>query len=76
VAWPAGISTKADITRAVAVGQDLDNVRIRDLLPAGTKEPAMKAIAINDFGAAPGLHDLPVPELGEGECWSGSGPAR
>ena len=27
----------------------------------------MKAIAIDDFGAPPSLHDLPVPELGEGE---------
>lgn len=27
----------------------------------------MKAIAINDFGAPPNLHDLPVPEPGEGE---------
>jgi NADPH:quinone reductase-like Zn-dependent oxidoreductase len=31
------------------------------------KEHAMKAIAIDDFGAPPGLHDLPVPEPGEGE---------
>ena len=27
----------------------------------------MKAIAIDDFGAPPSLHDLPVPEPGEGE---------
>jgi NADPH:quinone reductase-like Zn-dependent oxidoreductase len=27
----------------------------------------MKAIAIGDFGAPPSLHDLPVPEPGEGE---------
>jgi len=27
----------------------------------------MKAIAIDDFGAAPTLHELPVPEVGEGE---------
>ncbi len=27
----------------------------------------MKAIAIDDFGAPPRLHDLPVPEPGEGE---------
>jgi NADPH:quinone reductase len=28
----------------------------------------MKAIAIDDFGAPPSLHDLPVPEPGEGEA--------
>ena len=27
----------------------------------------MKAIAIDDYGAQPTLHDLPVPEPGEGE---------
>jgi NADPH:quinone reductase-like Zn-dependent oxidoreductase len=27
----------------------------------------MKAMAIDGFGAPPSLHDLPVPELGEGE---------
>ena len=27
----------------------------------------MKAIAIDDFGARPSLHDLPVPGPGEGE---------
>src|SRR5690242_15688070 len=27
----------------------------------------MKAIAIDDFGAPPSLHDLPVPEPGDGE---------
>jgi NADPH:quinone reductase-like Zn-dependent oxidoreductase len=30
-------------------------------------EHAMKAVAIDDFGAPPSLHDLPVPEPGEGE---------
>jgi CBS domain-containing protein len=64
---PAGVITKADIARAAAAGQDLDNVRIRDLLPAGRKEQAMKAIAIDGFGAPPRLRDLPVPEPGEGE---------
>jgi CBS domain-containing protein len=29
---PAGIITKADIVRAVAAGEDLNDVRIRDLL--------------------------------------------
>jgi Alcohol dehydrogenase GroES-like domain len=33
----------------------------------GKKEHVMKAIAIDDFGAPPSLHDLPVPEPGEGE---------
>ena len=27
----------------------------------------MKAIAIDDFGTPPSLHDLPVPEPGESE---------
>src|SRR6266699_1698850 len=31
------------------------------------KEHAMKAIAIDDFGTQPTLHDLPVPEPGKGE---------
>jgi NADPH:quinone reductase len=51
----------------VAAGEDLNNVRIRDLLLAGKKEHAMKAIAIDGFGAPPSLHDLPVPEPGESE---------
>jgi NADPH:quinone reductase-like Zn-dependent oxidoreductase len=63
---PAGIITKADIARAVAAGADLNTVRIRDLL-AGQEERAMKAIAIDGFGAPPSLHDLPVPEPGVGE---------
>jgi NADPH:quinone reductase-like Zn-dependent oxidoreductase len=33
----------------------------------GKKEHAMKAIAIDGFGAPPSLHDLPVPEPGERE---------
>jgi hypothetical protein len=33
----------------------------------GKKEHVMKAIAIDDFGPPPSLHDLPVPEPGEGE---------
>ena len=57
---PAGIITKADIVRAAAAGTDLNDVRIRDLL-AGQDEHAMKAIAIDGFGAAPSLHGLPVP---------------
>jgi CBS domain-containing protein len=32
---PVGIITKADITRAVAAGEDLENVRIRDLFQKG-----------------------------------------
>ena len=64
---PAGIITKADIARAAAAGEDLNNVRIRDLSLVSKKKHAMKAIAINDFGAPPNLHDLPVPEPGEGE---------
>ena len=40
---PVGIITKADIARAEAVGEDLDNVRIRDLLLVTRKEHAMKA---------------------------------
>lgn len=31
------------------------------------REHAMKAIAIDDFGGPPSLHDLPVPQPGEGE---------
>jgi CBS domain-containing protein len=73
---PAGVITKADIARAAAAGQDLDNVRIRDLLPAGRKEQAMKAIAIDGFGAPPRLRDLPVPNPARARYWSGSGPAR
>ena len=64
---PAGIITEADIARAVAAGEDLDSVRIRDLLLVSKKEHAMKAVAIDDFGASPRLHDLPVSEPGEGE---------
>ena len=64
---PAGIITKADIARAAAAGADLNNVRILDLSLVSEKEHAMKAIAIDDFGAPPSLHDLPVPEPGEGE---------
>ena len=64
---PAGMIPRADIARAVAAGEDLNNVRIRDLLLAGKKEHAMKAIAIDGFGAPPSLHDLPVPEPGESE---------
>ena len=63
---PVGIITKADLVRAVAAGTDLNDVRIRDLL-AGRQEHAMKAIAIDDFGAPPSLHDLPVPAPGEDE---------
>ena len=63
----AGIITKADIARAAAAGADLNNVRILDLSLVSEKEHAMKAIAIDDFGAPPSLHDLPVPEPGEGE---------
>ena len=66
-ARPAGIITKADIAQAVAAGHDLNNVRIRDLLAVSRKEQAMKAIAIDGFGAPPGLHDLPVPAPGAGE---------
>jgi len=77
VARPAGRGhPKADIARAAAAGQDLDNVRIRDLLPAGRKEQAMKAIAIDGFGAPPRLCDLPVPNPAGARYWSGSGPAR
>jgi CBS domain-containing protein len=32
---PAGIITKADIARAAAAGEDLESVRIRDLILAG-----------------------------------------
>ena len=64
---PAGIITKADIARAVAAGEDLNSVRIRDLLLVSKKEHAMKAIAIDGFGSPPSLHDLPVPDPGEGE---------
>jgi len=38
-----------------------------DLSLVGKKEHEMKAIAIDDFGAPPSLHDLPIPEPGEGE---------
>ena len=38
-----------------------------DMSLVGKKEHVMKAIAIDDFGAPPSLHDLPVPEPGEGE---------
>jgi NADPH:quinone reductase len=64
---PAGIITKADIARATAAGEDLNTVRIRDLSLVSQKERAMRAIAIDDFGVPPRLHDLPVPEPGEGE---------
>jgi NADPH:quinone reductase-like Zn-dependent oxidoreductase len=64
---PAGIITKADIDRAAAAGEDLNEVRIRDLSLVRETEHAMKAIAIDGFGAPPSLHDLPVPEPGEGE---------
>jgi len=64
---PAGIITKADIARATAAGEDLNTVRIRNLSLVSEKEHAMKAMAIDDFGAPPSLHDLPVPEPGEGE---------
>jgi NADPH:quinone reductase-like Zn-dependent oxidoreductase len=64
---PVGIITKADIARAAAADEDLNNVRIRDLSLVSEKEHAMKAIAIDDFGAPPSLHDLPVPEPGERE---------
>ncbi len=66
-ARPAGIITKADIDRAATAGEDLNTVRIRDLSRVSCKKHAMKAIAIDDFGAPPSLHDLPVPEPGEGE---------
>jgi NADPH:quinone reductase-like Zn-dependent oxidoreductase len=64
---PVGIITKADIVGAVAAGEDLNDVRIRDLHLVSKKEHAMNAIAIDDFGAPPSLRDLPVPEPGEGE---------
>ena len=32
---PVGVITKADIARAVAAGEDLENVRIRDLFQKG-----------------------------------------
>jgi hypothetical protein len=38
-----------------------------DLSLVGKKEHVIKAIAIDDFGVPPSLHDLPVPEPGEGE---------
>jgi hypothetical protein len=57
--------TRADTARAVAAGEDLNNVRIRDLLLAGKKEQMMKAIAIDGFGASPSRHDLPLPEPSE-----------
>jgi CBS domain-containing protein len=44
---PAGIITKADIARAAAAGEDLNNVRIRDLPLVSEKKHAMKAIAID-----------------------------
>jgi len=54
VARPAGIITKADIDRAAAASEDLNNVRIRDLSLVSKKEHAMKAIAIDrPPGAAP-----------------------
>ena len=67
--WPgqAGVITKADIALAVAAGADLNDLRIRDLLAVSKEEHAMKAIVIDGFGAPPSLHDLPVPEPGEGE---------
>ena len=65
-ARPAGIITKADIAQAAAAGQDLNTVRLRDLRAVSRKEQAMKAIAIDGFGAPPGLHDLPsAPGAGE-----------
>jgi NADPH2:quinone reductase len=64
---PVGIITKADIARAVATGEDPENVRIRDLFPASANQHAMKAIAIDRFGGPPSLHDLPVPVPGQGE---------
>ena len=51
----------------MAVRQGLNNIRIRDLVPVRKKEHAMKAMAIDNFGAPPSLHQLPVPEPGEGE---------
>ena len=63
---PVGSITKADLVRAAAAGTDLNDARIRDLL-GGRQEHAMKAIAIDDFGAPPSLHDLPVPAPGEDE---------
>ena len=64
---PVGIITKADIARAVAAGEDLENVRIRDLFLASAKKHVMKAIAIDHFRGPPSLHDLPVPVPGQGE---------
>jgi CBS domain-containing protein len=64
---PVGIITKADIARAVAAGEDLENVRIRDLFLASAKKHVMKAIAIDHFRGPPSLHDLPVPVPGKGE---------
>jgi CBS domain-containing protein len=57
---PAGIITKADIARAVAAGEDLNEIRIRDLL-LSWEEHAMEAIAIDGFGAPPGPPRLARP---------------
>jgi NADPH:quinone reductase len=64
---PVGILTKADIARVAAAGEDLENVRIGDIILASAKKRAMKAMAIDHFGGPPSLHDLPVPVPGEGE---------
>jgi hypothetical protein len=63
----AGVITRAGIIRAAAAGKDPNNVRIPDLLQAGKKKHGIKAVAINGFGGPPSLHNLPVPEPGEGE---------
>ena len=76
MARPAGIITKADIARAVAAGEDLNSVRIRDLLLVSKKEHAMKAIAIDGFGSRRACTTCPSPIPARARCWSGSGPAR
>ena len=54
--WPArpvGIVTKAGIAQAAAAGEDLNNIRIRDLMPsAGKVGRATKAVAIGDPSGA------------------------
>ena len=46
---PVGIVTKSGIAQAAAAGEDLNNIRIRDLMPsAGKVGRATKAVAIGD----------------------------
>jgi hypothetical protein len=33
----------------------------------------MKPVAVDDFGARPSRHDLPVPEPATARCWSACG---